>query len=89
MDINKYNTRVRQAISDELVKCSKRKQEYRDEYVAILRRLDNEADTLSYREYKKLEDEADFLVEMRQIEDIRYDVWDEAREICLNIADEY
>ena len=89
MDINKYNTRVRQAISDELVKCSKRKQEYGDKYVAILKRLENEVDTLSYREYKKLEDEKDFLVEMQQIEDIRYDIWDKAREICLNIADEY
>lgn len=28
MDINKYNTRVRQAISEEFVKSSKRRQEY-------------------------------------------------------------
>lgn len=88
MDINKYNTRVRQAISDELVKCSKRKQEYMTRHTCVVSRLASEKDTLPYSEYKKLEDEREFLVKMKQVEDIKLDVWYMAREICLDIADE-
>ena len=39
MDINKYNNRVRQAISDEYVKCSKRKQEYMVQHACVVARL--------------------------------------------------
>ena len=88
MDINKYNTRVRQAISEELVKCSKRKQEYMMQHAIIMERLASEVDTLSYSEYKRLEKEKDFLLSKYQMEEIELDVWDRAREICLNIADE-
>lgn len=88
MNIDRYNTRVRQAISDELVKCSRRKQEYRNKYTCVVARLYSEKDTLPYSEYKRLEDEREFLVKMQQVEDIKYDVWNMAREICLNIADE-
>ena len=88
MDINKYNTRVRQAISEEYVRCSKRKQEYMVQHACVVARLASETDTLPYREYKRLEDEREFLVRMQQVEDIKLDVWDMAREICLNIADE-
>ena len=58
MSIDYYNTRIRQAISDELVKCNKRQQEYLVEHNVVLARLASEKD------------------------------WDQAREICLNIADE-
>lgn len=88
MDINKYNTRVRQAISDELVKCSRRKQEYMMKHTCVVARLASEKDTLPYSEYKRLEDEREFLVKMQEVEEIKLDVWDMAREICLNIADE-
>lgn len=88
MDINKYNTRVRQTISDELVKCLRRKQEYMKQHTVIVARLASEKDTLPYSEYKQLEDKREFLVKMQQVEDIKLDVWDTAREICLNIADE-
>lgn len=88
MDINKYNTRVRQAISEELVKCSKRKQEYMTRHIVIGARLASERDILPYSEYKRLEDEREFLIKMQEVEDIKLDVWDMAREICLNIADE-
>lgn len=88
MDIDKYNTRVRQAISDELVKCSRRKQEYRNKHTCTMARLASEKDTLPYSEYMQLEKEREFLVRMQEVEDIKLDVWDMAREICLNIADE-
>ena len=87
--MNKYHTRVRQAISEELVACSKRKQEHTAEYILIEARLANEKDTLSYREYNRLLDRREYLFEMQKVERIRYDIWDKAREICLNIADEF
>lgn len=86
--IEKYNMRVRQAMSDEYVKCSKRKCQLSREYEEVLEKLETEKDTLSYRQYKGLECEADDLKRKYENEKIRLDVWDQAREICLNIADE-
>lgn len=51
-------------------------------------RLKTEKDTLSYRQYKEMECETDDLKRKYENEKIRLDVWDQAREICLNIADE-
>lgn len=89
MYINKYNTRVRQAISDELVKCSSRKQEYKNKHTCIMARLTSEKDTLPYSEYMQLEKELQFLIKMQEVEEIKLEVWDMAREICLNVADEF
>lgn len=86
--MEKYHTRVRQAMSDEYVKCTKRKCQLSKEYEEIIERLKTEKDTLSYREYKELECKADDLKMQHETEKIRLDVWDMAREICLNIADE-
>lgn len=86
--MEKYNTRVRQAMSDEYVKCSKRKCQLLREYKEAAERLKIEMDILSYRKYKELECEVDDLKRQYETEKIRLDVWDQAREICLNIADE-
>ena len=88
MDNNKYNTRVRQAISDELIKCSKRQQEYNMKYHCVMARLASEKDTLPYSQYIQLEAEREFLIKIQEVEKIKYDIWDKAREICLNVADE-
>ena len=86
--MEKYNTRVRQVMSDEYVKCSKRKCQLSREYEEATKRLKTEKDTLSYRKYKELECEVDDLKRQYETEKIRLNVWDQAREICLNIADE-
>lgn len=86
--MEKYNTRVRQAMSDEYVKCAKRKSQLLREYEEVVERLKIEKDTLSYRQYKELECKTDDLKRQYEHEKIRHDVWDQAREICLNIADE-
>ena len=86
--MEKYNTRVRQEMSDEYVKCSKTKCQLSREYEEVLERLKTEKDTLSYREYKELECKADDFKMQYEAEKIKLDVWDMAREICLNIADE-
>lgn len=88
MDIDYYNTRIRQAISDEYVKCSKKIEEYEREYAVISVRLASEKDTLTYTEYRRLEDRHNFLSRMQEVQAFKLDVWDQAREICLNIADE-
>lgn len=59
--MEKYNTRVRQAMSDEYVKCSKRKCQLLREYEEATERLKTEKDTLSYRQYKEMECETDDL----------------------------
>lgn len=86
--MEKYNTRVRQAMSDEYVKCTKRKCQLSKEYEETMERLKTEKDTLSYREYKELECKAEELQSQYKTEKVRLDVWDQAREICLSIADE-
>ena len=86
--MEKYNTRVRQAISDEYVKCTKIKCQLSKEYEEVLERLKTEKDTLSYSEYKELECKANDLKMQYETEKIKLDVCDMAREICLNIADE-
>ena len=64
----------------------------RQEY--ILRRneltdkLVNECDTLLHAEYIRLCEERDRIVRELNYENIKLDIWDQAREICLNIADE-
>lgn len=88
MDINKYNTKVRRAISDEYIKCSKRRGEFLREVSIIQVKLSSEAEILSYREYKQLEKKAESLLKEIEKEKIRLEIWDAAREICLDIADE-
>lgn len=84
-----YNSKVRQVISDEYVKKLKEKSETIKTLEQISIKLANEQNILTYSEYMKLKDNANYL--HRKIEDlqIEIDTWDNAREICLNIAENY
>lgn len=86
--VKKYNTKVRQAISDEYVRCSKQKAEMEKECEKIALQLANDNGILTHKQYLKLSGDAEHL--RRKIEDlgVELDTWDKAREICLNIADE-
>lgn len=86
--MEKYNTKVRQAISDEYIKCSKNRAEAMREYEEIAIRLANEMDKLTHTQYMALQDRANYLRREMEELSIRIDTWDKAREICLNIADE-
>ena len=88
MDINKYNTRVRQAISDNYVEYSKTKSMLVRERANVVERLKLEEKTLSYKDYISLQERADRLAKEIEELNIQIDIWDKAREICLNIADE-
>lgn len=86
--MQKYNTRVREAMSEEYVKSSKKKAQLQRQYEKVLERLDTEVSKLCYNEYITLQKRAEDLKWLYEDEQIRFDTWDKAREICLNIADE-
>ena len=86
-NIEKYNTEVRQAISNEYMEYLKTKAMKQKELAHIGEKLRIEAKTLPYRDYISLQKKADTLGEDIIKLDIQIDIWDKAREICLNIAD--
>lgn len=86
--IEKYNTRVRQAISDNYMEYSKTKAMAEKELENVNERLRLEAKTLSYRAYISLQKKSAMLANEIVKLSIQIDIWDKAREICLNIADE-
>lgn len=83
-----YNTKVRQAISDEYVRCSKEKSRVIKSIEQISFRLANEKDVLTYSEYLELKNETEYLQRRAGELQIEIDTWDKARELCLNVADE-
>ena len=66
--VEKYNTKVRQAISDEYVRCSKQKAEMEKEYEKIALQLANDNGILTHKQYLKLSGDAEYL--RRKIEDL-------------------
>lgn len=86
--IEKYNTRVRQAISDNYMEYAKTKAMVERERENIIERLRLESKTLPYRYYVDLQEKAERLAKEIEELKIQIDIWDKAREICLNIADE-
>ena len=88
IDINIYNTRVRQAISNEYVKCSKYLEATREEFNTISMKLGNEYRTISHIEYETLINKLKPLRHKIDGLRIELDTWGKAREICLDIIDE-
>lgn len=86
--IERYNTRVRQSISDNYMEYSKTKAMTEKERENVIERLRLESKTLPYKDYISLQEKADRLAKEIEELNIQIDIWDKAREICLNIADE-
>ena len=86
--LNRYSTLVRQAMSDKYVECAKRRSELYREGFIIYNRLEKEQDTLSYRQYMELKAELEQVRQQEHDEIVKRDVWDQAREICMECADE-
>lgn len=86
--INKYNTAVRQTMSDKYVECTKRKCAISREMIEIDRKLKDGEESLSYREYMELSSRYTSLSEEYKRVSFELDIWDQAREICLELADE-
>lgn len=87
--MKKYNTLVRQAISDKYVECSKTKSMVIKERQLLISKLELEKETLPYNEYIKLQKKSETMAKDIEELSIQLNVWDVAREICLNVADGY
>lgn len=85
---NLYNARVRQAVSDELVRTGNSIRIYRDEINRITKTLEDNYDSITHKEFLELEDRLKCINEAIKTLTIIRGVWDQAREICLDIADE-
>ena len=90
MDINRYNTKVRQAMSNKYTETSKKKADLENEWCLISQQLSsNEAkNTKTYKEYLEMKQKAETIQREINRLSIEREVWDEAREICMDIADE-
>lgn len=88
MDENRYNTKVRLAMSERLKKCSKDIQEGERRIIDINNEILNKRNELSYVEFEELINEHKSLEKTVERLKIELDVWYDAREICLDIADE-
>lgn len=86
--LNRYNALVRQAMSNKYVECAKRRGELYREGFIIYNRLEKEQDTLSYRQYMELKAELEQVRQQEHDEIVKRDIWDQAREICIECADE-
>lgn len=88
MDNNQCNSSIRQAISNKYVECSKRKREIIAQILELRSRLSdfmNGLTTLSYTEYIDIKSSLDRLQHEDETLEIQIAVWNDAREICLNI----
>lgn len=84
--VHKYNTRVRQRMSDEYVSALKK----REELIAKRNKVFVEmgADNISHAEYLRLEKLSNQIKLGLVKINTEIDIWDKAREICLDVADE-
>ena len=87
-DRDKYNIRIREAISDKYVDCSKRKQDKQKELTEILRKLSENKKTMPYQDYIDLQKYASVL--QTEVENlcVELNTWDKVREVCMDVIDE-
>lgn len=88
MDENRYNTRVRQAMSDKYVDYTWQSNEKHKECQQLENRLFNEQDILTYKEYKMLQRELEECKREYEKLKIQADTWGMARELTMDVADE-
>lgn len=86
-NIEKYNTQVRQAISNEYMEYLKTKSMTEKERERVIERLKFDKNLL-HTDYLYLQEKEERLTKEIEELNIQIDIWDKAREICLNVADE-
>ena len=87
--MNKYNTAVRRAMSDKYVECVNQKNEAWRKINELDSKLNSkEGKQLPYEEYVKLQKDLDYYERTHRRLKIEQDIWDQAREICMELADE-
>ena len=91
MDINRYNAAIRKAISAKYVECGKREAEINQEELELQAKLTRVMDGLEvipYQEYIDIRSSIEQLHHEKHILSIQKSVWNDARELCLDIADQ-
>ena len=91
MDINRYNAEIRKAISAKYVECNNRQREIDREVSELQVRLTKFMDgyeNIPYQEYIDIRSSIDQLHKEKHALSIQASVWNEARELCLDIADQ-
>ena len=84
--ISLYNSRVRDLMSQQYRRVSADKQRYMDRKFELTKLM---ADySISHRDYINYEKELNNINEDLVIMNIELNVWDKAREICFEVADE-
>lgn len=89
MSLDKYNTAVRLAMSDKYVEYGKE----RCKIGAKINELDSllnsdEGKKLPYETYVKLQNDLAYYEQAHERLSIQQDIWGQARDICMDIADE-
>lgn len=85
---NKYNTKEVQAISAEYRKARQERNETKEKIKEINKTLTEKKDSLSIQEYSNLIKQREWLIQRHSRIGIEIEIWDKAREICLNVATE-
>ena len=91
MNDKKYDTEIMMAIrfkyrqeSQNLADLTKKLEKVNLE----LMQAENYTKEMSYKQYKRLKEEAEELTEAVRIGTIARNVWDDAREVCMNVVDD-
>ena len=88
MDENRYNTRVRCAVSDKLIECHNMKRNFENRREWILQHIKETGNSITYREYTNLMSESCEIEKKLETLRVAINVWDQARDLCMDIADE-
>ena len=87
--MDRYNTLVRHAMSDKYVECTKKKCEIGKKLNDLYSFLNSsEGENLPHNYYLKLQKDLEHYEREHERLKIELNIWGEAREICMDIADE-
>lgn len=90
MNDKKYDTEMMMAIRFQYRQSSQNLSDLTKKLENVnleLMQAENYTKEMSYKQYKILKEEAEELTEAIRIETIARNVWDEAREVCMNVID--
>lgn len=84
----RYNTQVRRAMSDAYVTCRTELKIQENQLQAALQLLSDEKETIKFSDYVAIRKRINQLREEIKKKNVELEIWDKAREICLNVSDE-
>lgn len=82
-----YNTEIRKAMSKKYVECGEKMSTLSKQINFLSAKMHYEQDILSYRKFNEIVLEKADLEKEYENAKIQRDVWEQAKEICLDVAD--